>query len=155
MVNTIDKGIGIPDQLHGSSFHGMLNKIFFFWFSFNSDCILGPLIGTSITQSKEDASIRVKVLFLLLRSCYRLSFSRCRSVTFWQFFKGFQVGSIVEIKIKSCIYWWLNLFCRNISELPIMIYCEIMFRMQDYKSRYPRFHWNLSTANFPNHNTDI
>lgn len=104
MVNTIDKGIGIPDQrCYTAALFMGCSISFFFWFSFNLDCILGPLIGTSITQSKEDASIRVKVLFLLLRSCYRLSFSRCRSVTFWQFFKGFQVESIVEIKIKSCI----------------------------------------------------
>lgn len=64
--NMIDKRnwYSKPEMLQAALFIGCSIRIFF-WFSLNLDCILGPLIETSITQSKEDASLRVKVVFLL------------------------------------------------------------------------------------------
>lgn len=58
MVNTIDKGIGIPDQLHGSSFHGMLNKIFFSGFLSIRIASLVHLLGhRSLNQRKMPAFV--------------------------------------------------------------------------------------------------
>lgn len=103
MVNTIDKGIGIPDQLHGSSFHGMLNKIFFSGFLSIRIASLVHLLGhRSLNQRKMPAFVS-----RFCSCCYEAAIG-CHSHVveaslFDSFLKGFQVGSIVEIKIKSCI----------------------------------------------------
>lgn len=80
-------------MLYGSSFHGMLNKIFFSGFLSIRIASLVHLLGhRSLNQRKMPAFVS-----RFCSCCYEAAIG-CHSHVVEAFFKGFQVESIVEIK---------------------------------------------------------